>query len=221
VIQLMLLSIIDSVKSPEIVIALNGPNPVPYPESPDELSEEVKQRVELSLETAAAQEIELIATVGRAASVMALYAERYTVVNNIEMPRVFIEDKSYETIGNAHYTKQNVLVPNGLTSVHIVTSDYHLPRALRAWQQVLGEDYQISFDATHPNFTNLQRLKWQIKETAFGLIDDYLVISSLGFGKVMPNEDQRRENHIRHRHPRSPESFWRKLGVKTLADRLS
>jgi hypothetical protein len=44
----MLLSIIDSVKSPEIVIALNGPNPVPYPESPDELSEEVKQRVELS-----------------------------------------------------------------------------------------------------------------------------------------------------------------------------
>jgi hypothetical protein len=128
---------------------------------------------------------------------MALYAERYTVVNNIEMPRVFIEDKSYETIGNAHYTKQNVLVPNGLTSVHIVTSDYHLPRALRAWQQVLGEDYQISFDATHPNFTNLQRLKWQIKETAFGLIDDYLVISSLGFGKVMPNEDQRRENHIR------------------------
>jgi hypothetical protein len=58
------MSIIDSVKSPEIVIALNGPNPVPYPESPDELSEEVKQRVELSLETAAAQEIELIATVG-------------------------------------------------------------------------------------------------------------------------------------------------------------
>lgn len=207
--------------TPEIVVALNGANPVPNPESPNELSIDTKERAELALRIAIEEEIPLIATVGRAATAMSLHILNTAKELGEPAPTIIPETKSYETVGNAHYSKKDILEPLGLKVVRAVTSDYHQRRAAKTWERVLGPGYEVNWEVVRPNFSETERLKWAAKEIAFGLIEDYLIMSRFGLSSLGPADDAEREARIKRYHPRSPESIWRKVGAKPLADRLS
>ena len=60
---------------------------------------------------------------------------------------VFIEDESRDTIGNAWFVRRRWLEPNGWTSIRVVTTDYHIPRAAWIFRKILGAGYDVSFSA--------------------------------------------------------------------------
>lgn len=75
------------------------------------------------------------------AAAMANYAE------SIGLPHraIHLEEESRDTIGNAWFTMKRWLEPNDWTSIRVVTSDFHIPRASWVFQKVLGLGYDIAF----------------------------------------------------------------------------
>lgn len=70
---------------------------------------------------------------------MLLYAWRRGVDPRI----VSGEHQSLDTVGNAVFTKQDFVVPRGWDRIAVVTSTYHLQRALRIFRHVMGPDIVV------------------------------------------------------------------------------
>jgi uncharacterized SAM-binding protein YcdF (DUF218 family) len=75
------------------------------------------------------------------ASAMADHAEE------IGVPRValLLEEESRDTLGNAYFTRERHLAPNGWRAVRVVTSDFHLSRAAWVFRKILGAGYDVAF----------------------------------------------------------------------------
>jgi uncharacterized SAM-binding protein YcdF (DUF218 family) len=75
------------------------------------------------------------------AQAMADYAAGFGV------PRaaLLLEDDAKDTLGNAYFTRERFLEPNGWTSIRVVTSDFHLSRAAWVFRKILGPGYDVSF----------------------------------------------------------------------------
>ena len=58
---------------------------------------------------------------------------------------LLLEEESRDTLGNAYFTREHYLEPNGWTSVRVVTSDFHLSRAAWVFRKILGGAYDFSF----------------------------------------------------------------------------
>ena len=54
-----------------------------------------------------------------------------------------LEDESDSTLQNAWFVKVRLLEPNGWTRLLLVTSEWHLARALLTFQRILGSAYTI------------------------------------------------------------------------------
>ena len=57
---------------------------------------------------------------------------------------VITETNSRDTVGDAVFTKHNIGINNDWGKVLVVTSDYHMTRALEIFKFVYGKDYIIS-----------------------------------------------------------------------------
>jgi uncharacterized SAM-binding protein YcdF (DUF218 family) len=75
------------------------------------------------------------------AEAMAAHARRLGVPGGALLP----EDESRDTLGNAYFTRERFLEPNGWTSIRVVTSDFHLSRAAWVFRKILGGRYDFSF----------------------------------------------------------------------------
>ncbi|CAN5850271.1 hypothetical protein BH23GEM6_BH23GEM6_27460 [soil metagenome] len=75
------------------------------------------------------------------AAAMAAYAWNLGVPS----PAILLEEESRDTLGNAFFTRERHLVPNGWRTVRVVTSDFHLSRAAWVFRKVLGNAYDFSF----------------------------------------------------------------------------
>ena len=75
------------------------------------------------------------------AAAMAAYAEALGLPRDI----MHLEEDSRDTIGNAWFTMTRWLEPNEWTSIRVVTSDFHMPRAAWVFQKVLGLGYDLAF----------------------------------------------------------------------------
>jgi uncharacterized SAM-binding protein YcdF (DUF218 family) len=60
---------------------------------------------------------------------------------------VLVEDQSVDTLGNAYFTKQKFLEPNGWRKLNVVSSPEHMPRVKLIFRHVLGPSYQLEFEA--------------------------------------------------------------------------
>jgi uncharacterized SAM-binding protein YcdF (DUF218 family) len=70
----------------------------------------------------------------------------YLISNGISEEKIFREEESVETIGNAYFSKVNILEPNQWKSIIVVTSDFHVARAEYNFKRVLGKEYNIRFE---------------------------------------------------------------------------
>jgi hypothetical protein len=81
----------------------------------------------------------------------ALPAARYLRVHGIPERRILAETFSYDTIGNAFFTRLVHAEPRGLRRLHIVTSAFHMPRTEAIFRWVFGLSpsggYDLSFEA--------------------------------------------------------------------------
>lgn len=75
------------------------------------------------------------------AAAMAGYAAAFGVPRGA----LFLEDDAKDTLGNAYFTRERFLEPNGWTSIRVVTSDFHLSRAAWVFRKILGPGYDVSF----------------------------------------------------------------------------
>jgi uncharacterized SAM-binding protein YcdF (DUF218 family) len=69
--------------------------------------------------------------------------KKYAVEQGIPADSIFIEAVSRDTVGNAYFTKTELLEPHNWTHVIVVTTDYHVARAQMIFEKVLGPSYKI------------------------------------------------------------------------------
>ncbi|MCC7531795.1 MAG: YdcF family protein [Candidatus Melainabacteria bacterium] len=61
----------------------------------------------------------------------------------IDGSRILIEDQSFDSFGNAIFTARRHLADKPEGILYVVTSQFHMPRALYIFSQVLGPGWQV------------------------------------------------------------------------------
>lgn len=65
-------------------------------------------------------------------------AARYLIGAGVPAGRVLVERYSYDTIGNAYFSRLVHVDPQGWKRLLVITSDFHLPRTQRVFEWVFG-----------------------------------------------------------------------------------
>jgi uncharacterized SAM-binding protein YcdF (DUF218 family) len=66
---------------------------------------------------------------------------------------LLLEEEARDTVGNAYFTREMYLAPNGWTSIRVVTSDFHLSRAAYVFRKILGPGYDFAFVSSDSGFS--------------------------------------------------------------------
>jgi uncharacterized SAM-binding protein YcdF (DUF218 family) len=61
----------------------------------------------------------------------------------IDSSRILLEDQSFDSFGNAIFTARRYLADKPEGILYVVTSQFHMPRALYIFSQVLGPGWQV------------------------------------------------------------------------------
>lgn len=77
----------------------------------------------------------------------------YLLEKGIPREKILVEACSYDTIGNAYFSRVLHCEPRALRRLHVITSAFHLPRteAIFRWVyglEVSGDPYDLTFEAT-------------------------------------------------------------------------
>ncbi len=81
------------------------------------------------------------------------------VAAGIDRARIFLEDQSRDTIGNAVFVAERYLSGIPPRPVHIVTSPFHVARSVETFRLVLGPAWQIQGAASAPAPDDAEREK--------------------------------------------------------------
>jgi uncharacterized SAM-binding protein YcdF (DUF218 family) len=67
------------------------------------------------------------------------------VLMGVPREALHLEEESRDTLGNAYFTRELLLEPNGWRTIRVVTSDFHLSRAAWVFRKILAREYDFSF----------------------------------------------------------------------------
>jgi uncharacterized SAM-binding protein YcdF (DUF218 family) len=79
---------------------------------------------------------------------------RYLIDRGIGPGRIFCETTSYDTIGNAYFSRVQIVEPMGWKRLLIITSQFHMTRTEAVFRWIYGLDTPSSYDlefAASPN----------------------------------------------------------------------
>ncbi len=106
------------------------------------LSKVAKSRIDKAIELYRNSAILRIVVTGKnEATAMKDYAAR----KGVSKTDILVDDDSFDTIGNAFFTKKNFLLPNKWSRMIVVTSIFHVARARFIFRKVLGKPYTVRF----------------------------------------------------------------------------
>ncbi len=71
-----------------------------------------------------------------------LYKE-YLLERKVNKKKLFLEEESRDTIGNAVYSKKKILENDLSKNIVVITSNYHLKRALMIFKYVFGKSFNV------------------------------------------------------------------------------
>ena len=82
-------------------------------------------------------------------------AASYLVKNGVPVDKLLTEISSYDTIGNAYFSRLLFAEPGHFQKIHVITSEFHLPRTEAAFDWIYNldprtQDYQLTYEST-PN----------------------------------------------------------------------
>ncbi len=97
--------------------------------------------------------------------------ESLAIDRGIPQEVIKTEEDSRNTAGNAVFTKQQILVPNGWDKLTLVTSDSHMERSLRIFDFVLGDEFEIEGQAAPEDYGPFR----VASELYAGFLFDYIV----------------------------------------------
>lgn len=64
----------------------------------------------------------------------------YALKNGVPIGHIFVEPNSVDTVGQAVFTLRDIILPNSIQGVIVVTSDYHLTRVATIFDFVYGDE---------------------------------------------------------------------------------
>lgn len=113
------------------------------------------------------------------------------VERGIDRERIFLEDQSRDTIGNAVYVADRYLGAIPPRRIYIVTSPFHLERSVETFRLVLGPDWQIEGAASAPAPDDGDRAKHEPR---------FLMQTRAFLAGIAPGEVARMVEKLRSRH---------------------
>jgi uncharacterized SAM-binding protein YcdF (DUF218 family) len=120
---------------------------------------------------------------------------RYAQARGLPAAASFVEEESRDTIGNAWFVRGRWLAPNGWTSIRVVTSDFHIPRAAWLFRKVLGRDYDVAFSAaSSESFGSTVALRARDESDIAAFLAQWL-------GQIADGDVKTMERVIREQHP--------------------
>lgn len=78
---------------------------------------------------------------------------RYAVQRGQPLETILKEEKSPETVGQAFFVKQDILIPRNWGDLYVVSSDYHMDRVEVIFEFVLGNDFKIHYEGVNTGKT--------------------------------------------------------------------
>jgi uncharacterized SAM-binding protein YcdF (DUF218 family) len=85
------------------------------------------------------------------------------VANGVERERIFLEEESRDTIGNAIFVAERYLAVISPRRAYIVTSPFHLERSVETFRLVLGPAWQIDGVPSAPAPDDADRAKHEAR----------------------------------------------------------
>lgn len=71
--------------------------------------------------------------------------QEYAIRSGVPESLVFVEERSKDTIGNAYFTKKDILEPRGWKHIIVITSAFHMQRTQYIFNKILGSLYTIKY----------------------------------------------------------------------------
>lgn len=125
------------------------------------------------------------------AAAMAAYAAELGVPREA----LLLEAESRDTLGNAYFTRERFLEPNGWTSIRVVTSDFHLSRAAWVFRKVLGGRYDFSFVSAPSGFSPRELIDRAVEECRI------LIFLNEWLQALEEGDDDALDRLMAHEHP--------------------
>ena len=113
------------------------------------------------------------------------------VANGIQRDRLFLEDQSRDTIGNAVYVAERYLSGVAPRPVYVVTSPFHLERSVETFRLVLGPNWDIEGVRSAPAPDDGERAKHEPR---------FLMQTRAFLAGIAPGEVARMSAKLRSRH---------------------
>jgi hypothetical protein len=96
----------------------------------------------------------------------------YLLDNGVPAGRIQVEASSYDTIGNAYFTKLLHVDPAGWRRLAVITSEFHMPRSRVVFEWVFGLErgkYWLHFEATPDDGIESNLLERRLEKEAGAL----------------------------------------------------
>lgn len=105
------------------------------------------------------------------AQAMAAYAQQL----GVPAEAILFEEQSNDTISEAYWVKQQVLLPRHWRRLTVVTSAYHMPRTEYIFRKVLGAHYIIHFVAAEHALSRREHAKrHRVERRLFRMVKYFL-----------------------------------------------
>lgn len=91
----------------------------------------------------------------------------YLIKKSIKKSAIILEEQARDTIGNAVYAKEIILKKKLPKNIVIITSNYHIKRALRLFEHVFGDRYIFFGVSSKPTLAHRMQMmlrEWEMKE---------------------------------------------------------
>lgn len=119
----------------------------------------------------------------------------YAVELGVPRQALLLEEESRDTLGNAYFTRERLLEPNGWSSIRVVTSDFHLSRAAWVFRKVLGGRYDFSFVSAASGFSPRELIDRAVEECRI------LIFLNEWLQALEEADDAALDRLIAHEHP--------------------
>jgi hypothetical protein len=110
---------------------------------------------------------------------------RYLLARGVDPTRILIEAASYDTIGNAYFSRMLHVAPRAFSSALVITSEFHMPRAEAVFRWVYGlpdpgSDCRLEFAATPNRGIPDDTLRARLEKESTALAQFHAVQAGIG-----------------------------------------
>ena len=128
--------------------------------------------------------------------------KNYIISNSdIKSNLVLTELNSRDTVGDAYFTKTNIVIPNNFRKLCIITSNYHIFRTRRIFNLIYGNKYYMNFFGVKllPSFSSIMK-----EFKSFKSFENT-------FSKISSGNDYQIRETIRKNHPYYNGEIFRRI----------